>query len=68
MSKSERQKFHQDALQDLPLQEASESITEVNSSDYERELSEEQLESLAGGYAMVDASLGGVLCFNYKCE
>ena len=64
MSKSERQKFHQDALQDLPLQKASESITEVNSSDYQLELSEEQLESLAGGYAMVDASLDNFICIN----
>ena len=68
MSKSEIQKFHHDALQDLPLQEASESITEVNSSDYERELSEEQLESLAGGYAMVDELLGNFLCSNKCCK
>ena len=62
MSKSEIQKFH------LPLQEASVSITEVNSLDYERELSEEQLEAIAGGYAIVDWLLAGNNCINiYQC-
>ena len=56
MSKSEIQKFH------LPLQEASVSITEVNSLDYERELSEEQLEAIAG--ARMDDIIINFICFN----
>lgn len=66
MSKSERQKLHHDVLQDLPLQEASESITKVNSSDYKQELSEEQLEAIAGGHSDCSDALTNN-CINLGC-
>ena len=43
-------------------QEVEEYINEMNSSDTQQEISEEQLEAIAGGAAKVDGWVNGVAC------